>query len=812
MLCLCENLFSHPGKLLEDHLRYVGQTAQDWINNLQLNFTVNKHVLSDIACIIGLAHDLGKSSRSFQKYLLSEIEEEKLKMKNHEETRHSPLGAFCGYYFVQEYVRSNQLKTDYADYLPMVAFLVIQRHHGDLNPLINEAAKYKASNLTAYLNDVDELSFDKLLFSISSSILGLENCNYKWLQSKINNYEKDMKAIRSFARTLGRQQKLDYYFITALLYSTLVDADKSDASELKKDYTNNTIPGNLVDQYRSILGFDNPSTEMNQLRNEIYQASADVTNAVEQGKHVLSINVPTGTGKTLNALSVAVKIREHLILQENLNRSIIYALPFTSIIDQNYQVFNEVLTKVSGREPGNNILLKHHYLADGFYKAVENNEEYLEYSALDSKFIIEGWNSSIIVTTFVQLFHSLITNRNSASRKFHRIANSIIILDEIQAIPHRYWYLLREICNYMAEHMDTYFIFVTATLPLIFPKGEIYELVAHKETYYRALNRIKLETYIEKIIDINEFQKIVINEALTNKNKDILIVMNTIKSAQTIYEKLINELDAAENIFYYLSSHVVPAERKERIERIKLDQEKRKVVVSTQLIEAGVDIDLDIVFRDMGPLDSVNQVAGRCNRNLTKGKGVVKLYYIKRGNKPDSSYIYDSTLLNATKQTIEACSIQGCIEEKDFYDMSSNYYRLLTQGILSDAESENILEAVYSLNYEKIQEFKLIDENYEKADLFVEIDEKAREIWNRFLELSNIDDRWKRREEFYRFKNIFQQYIISVQKKAEWLSPFAGNMIGGIFHISLDIVDMYYKVEGHGDTGFITQGEAYAIW
>jgi len=812
MSCLCENLFSHPGKLLEDHLRYVGQTAQDWINNLQLNFDVNKHTLADIACIIGLAHDMGKSSRSFQKYLLTESEEEKLKMKNHEETRHSPLGAFCGYYLAYEYVRSNHLETEYEAYLPMVAFLVIQRHHGDLNLLINEASKYKASNVVAYLNDVDELSFDKLLFSILSPIPGLEHCNYKWLQSKINNYEKDMRAIRSFARTLGRQQKLDYYFITALLYSTLVDADKSDASELKADYSGNTIPGNLVDQYRNILGFDKPSTEMNRLRNEIYQASADVTNAIEQGKHVLSINVPTGTGKTLNALSVAVKIRECLISREGINRSIIYALPFTSIIDQNYQVFNEVLTKVSGREPGNNILLKHHYLADGFYKAAENNEEYLEYSALDSKFIIEGWNSSIIVTTFVQLFHSLITNRNSASRKFHRIVNSIVILDEIQAIPHRYWYLLREICNYMAEHMDSYFIFVTATLPLIFPKGEIYELVADKEQYYRALNRINLEINIDEIIDINEFQEIVIKEALNNKRKDILVVMNTIKSAQIVYEALINELDAAENAFYYLSSHVVPAQRRKRIERIKQDQEKRKVVVSTQLIEAGVDIDLDIVFRDMGPLDSVNQVAGRCNRNLSKGKGVVKLYYIKRGNKPDSSFIYDSTLLDATRQTIEACSIQGCIEEKDFYDMSSSYYKLLNQGILSDAESENVLEAVYALNYEKIQDFKLIDENYEKADLFIEIDEKAREIWNRFLELSKVDDRWERREEFYRFKNPFQQYIISVQKNARWLYPFADSMAGGIFHISLDVVDTYYKGEGHGDTGFKPEGDAYAIW
>lgn len=814
MSCLCENLCSHPGKLLEDHLRNVGKTAQNWINSRLLNFDVDKSVLADIACIIGLAHDLGKSTGSFQKYLLTEDEEEKQRLKNHEETRHSPLGAFCGFYLTREFLKLNHSETEYGEYLPIAAFLVIQRHHGDLNPINSETAKSKAEKIAAYLKDIDEKLFDQLLSCTVGMIPFLKHCNYKWLEENIDSYETDMRTVRSFARIMGRSKKLDFYFITALLYSTLVDADKSDAAGLKTDWGSNRIPGDLVDEYRKIMRYDQPDTEINCLRNEIYTASADVTEAIKEGNHILSINVPTGTGKTLTALSVAVKIREYLFSRDQIDRSIIYALPFTSIIDQNYQVFDEVLTTVGGKEPGNDILLKHHYLADSFYRTSEKNDEYLEDSALESRFIIEGWNSSIIVSTFVQLFHSLITNRNSSSRKLHRIANSIIILDEVQAIPHKYWHLLRQICNYMAKHMDTYFILVTATLPLIFPENEIYEIISGKEDYYHALNRIKLETYLDEIIDIKDFKKIVINQALSNEEKDILVVMNTIKSAQLIYEALIKALDAENDSFFYLSSHVVPLERKDRIKKIKEKQDKRKVVVSTQLIEAGVDIDLDIVFRDMGPLDSVNQVAGRCNRNLNpdKGRGVVKLYYIKRGNKPDSSYIYDSTLLNATQQIINACSIDGGIEEKDFYDMSKSYYTLLNQDMLSDTEWQNTLEAVFSLNYEKIREFKLIDQDYEKADIFVEIDDKAKETWDRFLGLSSIEDRWQRREEFYGFKSTFQQYIISVQKNAKWLYPFADSKVGEIYRISQDIVEMYYKTEGHGDTGFITQGDSYAIW
>ncbi len=812
MSYLCETLFSHPGRLLEDHLLNVGQTAQNWINDLHLEFELDKRILAEIACIIGLAHDLGKSTKSFQKYLFTENEEEKMKMKNHEETRHSPLGAFCGFYLVQEYLRLNRVESEYLYYLPLLAFFTIQRHHGDLYSVIDETSKGKKERIRNYIHDVDEEEFDNLLGNILDTLPGLLHCNYKWFKERTDNYEREMRDIRDFARKIGRKEKLDYYFLTNLLYSTLIDADKSDASGLKVDCTNNCISGNLVDEYRNIKGHNKPGTEMNILRNEIYQEAINFIDAIETGKHILSINVPTGTGKTLAALSASIKLKDCLKSKDGIDRSIIYALPFTSIIDQNHEVFNEVFEKVTGIEPGNDILLKHHYLADGFYRVHENEEEYLEYSPLDSRFIIEGWNSSIIVTTFVQFFHSIITNRNSASRKLHRITNSIIILDEVQAIPHKYWYLLRKICNFMAAKMDTYFIFVTATLPLIFPSEDISELVPNKEDYYEALNRITLEINTDNIIDISEFQEIVLHEALNNKDKDILIVLNTIKSAQIVYEFLIKELDNEENSFYYLSSHVVPYERRKRIEEIKRNDGKRKIVVSTQLIEAGVDIDMDIVFRDMGPLDSINQVAGRCNRNTVKGKGIVKIYYIKRGKKPDSSYIYDSTLLNATSKIINDYSIQGFIEEKDFFNMSNSYYKLLNQGIIADNESENILQAVCSLNYKKIQEFRLIEENYEKADLFIEIDEEAQDVWNKYLALSDIADRWQRREKFYRFKNKFQQYTISVQKQAKWLQPFADSMVGGIFHIDLDIVDTYYKREESGGTGFVTEGDSYAIW
>jgi len=812
MLYSCEILFSHPGKPLEQHLSNVSKAAKDWVNKLQLNLDIDKAVLTNVVYLIGLAHDLGKSTESFQRYLCLEDEEEKKKMKNKEQTRHSPLGAFCGYYLIREYVRINSIAPEYAEYLPIVAFITIKRHHGDLNSIIEETAKSKEEKIQSYLLDVNINKFDTLLANLFKDIPEISHCNYSWFEEKAKAYKNDMRTVRSFIRRIGKKKELDYFFLNNLMYSILVDADKCDASGLNEEYTGRIIPDNLVDEYRNIEGYSTPNSKLNCLRNNIYQDATHVYDAMKEGKHILSINVPTGTGKTFTALSVSLKIRSYLNSKEGINRSIVYALPFTSIIDQNYQVFNNVFTKVMGTEPGNDLLLKHHYLADGFYRVKEDDDEFMEYSPLESRFIAEGWNSSIIVTTFVQLFHSIITNRNLPSRKFHRIINSIIILDEIQAIPHRYWSLLRNICLFMAEKMDTYFIFVSATLPLIFLPEEIHELVTEKEDYYKALNRIDLKTHIEKIVSIDEFQEIVKNEALSNPDKDLLVVMNTIKSAQLVYEYLLEEMGTEENVFYYLSSHVVPAERVERINAIKRNKDKRKIVISTQLIEAGVDIDMDIVFRDFGPLDSINQVAGRCNRNLMKDRGIVKLYYVKRGNKPDSSYIYDSTLLDTTIKIINGYAVEGCIEEKDFFNLSNCYYETLHDGVISDADSQNVLEAVWSLNYKRIQDFKLIDEGYEKVDIFVEIDEKAQETWRRFINLGNIEDKWQRREEFYRFKNTFQQYIISVQKQAEWLNSFTDTMVGGIYHISSGIADTYYKREGYGDTGFVTEGDSYAIW
>src|SRR5450830_506841 len=133
--------------------------------------------------------------------------------------------------------------------------------------------------------------------------------------------------------------------------------------------------------------------------------------------NIYSLNVPTGTGKTLTALSFSLKLRDKIKTELNFMTKIIYSLPFLSIIDQNFKVFEDVFKNVQGYTPTTDILLKHHHLSDIFYETNGN----VEYDTSESLLLIEGWNSEIIVTTFIQFFHSLISNKNRSLRKFHNI-------------------------------------------------------------------------------------------------------------------------------------------------------------------------------------------------------------------------------------------------------------------------------------------------------------------------------------------------------------------------------------------------------
>lgn len=795
------NLKSHPDKRLVDHLQRVGDLAKKTVAEKSLNID-DAEVLKDAAYIIGITHDLGKATRFFQEYIDEKDEKKKRSLKAMDVTHHGLLSAFFTYAVIRDYLRQTGHKGELADYLPLLSFLAVKRHHGNLLNAMDEITDLDADKdkilkvVQEQINSIDMASRAEI--SEMATVLFQEgSIDLEFNLNNIINYILNGAAReigrreRRFLRRIGEVGNLHAYFISQFLYSTLLDADKADAGLDGINLDRLHLSSNLVDDYREAKGFTSSKDNINDLRNQIYEETIEGIRAWNLDDRILSLNVPTGTGKTLAALSLSLKLRERLENERKIEPRIIYALPFLSIIDQNYNVFDEVVAK-GGNHKDSRLLLKHHHLADVKYKTEDD-----EYEADKSLLLLEGWNSEIIVTTFWQLFNTLFSNRNRQLRKFNKLANSIIILDEVQAMPHQYWQLIHDSLKILTEKFNSYVIFMTATQPLIFEEaaGEIKEIVKRKEDYFRGLNRIELMPRIEKALTLNEFKAMLGNDLMKKQDKDFLVVLNTISSAQEVY-RFVQELDLENTERFFLSTNLIPKVRLERIYEIKKKSadRKRKVIVSTQLIEAGVDIDADIVYRDFAPLDCINQVAGRCNRNSAKEeRGTVSIFILKDERKEFYKYIYDPFLVSKTLDILRP--IRGPVKESEFLDLNNKYFKAVKRG-MSDEDSKRSLDCIARLAFKDLSEnFKLIEEDCPKVDLFVELDEKASEIWRQYREMQSEKNQLERTRKYLQIKKEFSEYLISVSKKYGNSLIADGSNIG---YISRDELSYYYDVE----TGF----------
>ena len=797
-------LKSHPDKLLVNHLRRVGELSQKTVADKLLNID-DADLLKDAAYLIGITHDLGKATEFFQKYIVELDEKKKKSLKAKDTTHHGLLSAFFTYAVMKEYLNQTKRNGGLAEYLPILSFLAVKRHHGNLLNAMDEIKETDVDKekILKIADEQIKLIDRAEIGEILSRLLSQENINIKIDVDNIINYIQtdSIKDIRrkekSFVRSLSDKGDLYPYFISQFLYSALLDADKTDAGldDIKLDRLD--LSPNLVDDFRELKGFSSNKDNINSLRNQIYEEAVERINDWNLDDKIISLNVPTGTGKTLAALSLSLKLRARLENEKKIKPRIIYALPFLSIIDQNYGVFMDVVSPNNEDLKDSRLLLKHHHLADVKYKTEEN-----EYDVDKSLLLLEGWNAEIIVTTFWQLFNTLFSNRNKQLRKFNKLANSIIILDEVQAVPHQYWQLIHDSLKLLCEKFNSYIIFMTATQPLIFDeaKGEIKEIAQRKEEYFRGLNRIELIPRIERALTLDEF-KALLNEDLIQKNeKDFLIVLNTIGSAQMVY-KFIQDLKLENTKEVFLSTNVIPKVRLERINEIrksKDSQKVRKVIVSTQLIEAGVDIDADIVYRDFAPLDSINQVAGRCNRNSSKDeKGTVSIFILKDDRKEFYKYIYDPFLISKTLDILKP--IKGPIKESEFLDLNNKYFKAVKRG-MGEIDSKESLECIAGLAFKDLSEkFKLIEEDYPKVDVFVEIDDHAKEIWRQYRDLQTEKNNLERTKKYLKMKKDFSEYLISAPDKFAHSLIVEGSDIGYISNAELP---NYYDAE----TGFKRAG------
>lgn len=792
-------LYSHPDKFLYVHLQQVAVSCL-------LKFRSAPNHLSDymslkywekLIWLMGFSHDLGKSTSYFQKYLFEEEDDKRSIMKNQPETGHSLISAVLTFWIAKEYVKDKE--SEFLQNMPFFLYLIIKKHHGNINNAVPSDDEADELNIPYEHLDRQRDAIDKnelqYLFNVVNEKLSLK-IQCKNLPELLTLYFKRELLRKEKNIFRNRHKLIDDYFIFQYLYSLLLNSDKEDAIfGSRPEIPRLSIPTGIIKQYKS-ANFKDSSSRINQIREAIFNDADRSISEIELKNKTFSLNVPTGSGKTLTALSVALTLRERLKASGSIPR-IIYGLPYTSIIDQNFDVYQSLFDN-----PESNLLLKHHHLAEISY---HQNEDADEFEASEAKFLIESWESEIIVTTFFQIFHTLFTNRNRMIQKFHKLTNSIILLDEVQVLPYKYWGLIRDTIKKMSEMFNIYFILITATQPRIFEPGEIVELIPNKSDYFAQFNRVNLQFIPEKI-GLNSFIEKCRNEIHQSK-ESYLFVMNTIDSSI----RLFNELKKAgmKADYFYLATNIIPRHRLDRIKSIKKSK-NRKIIVSTQMIEAGVDIDIQNVWRDFAPLESINQVCGRCNRNFANEKGNVKIFEIvneNHNNTPFSKYIYGKSALSII-ETKEALGDRTSISETEFLHNMDTYYQKLKEKIAGD-ESDKNLAFMANLQFADLyKSFRLINNtDYDRKDVFVEIDHDAQKVWKRYNNLSRIKNLYDRKNEFLKFKKDFYDYVISIPEKYVPEKEY-GNT--GIVHIPNDAIDSCYDEQTGWKRG-VDDGGCYVL-
>ena len=766
-------IYSHPNVFIENHINRCLELMNFYMEEVPILYEDTKTATT----ISTALHDFGKCTSYFQEYMRALMEGKKPKREKLRE--HAFLSGVYTFYKLRDLVEDT--------YLLLFSFVAVKRHHTNPVSLYDEISLSIKEDIEFLQKQVESIDEERTNVFLSNLSLpkSLKDAIYFDKSTFLRALEDILKDIKKLRREVRKCKTGVKDFIRfQYIFSLLLDSDKTEAGAKPfRPERIEKIPPKAVISFKESLKKNLP---INKLREEAFHEV--LGHEVDLSHKLYSITLPTGMGKTLTGFAFALKFRELIAKEKGILPRIIYSLPFLSIIDQNADVLEKVLQEEFERVDGR-LLLKHHHLS----QAGDFGE--FEFSA--SRVLTEGWNSEIIITTFVQLFEMLLSYRNSTSRRFNKLANSIVILDEVQSLPTKYWYLLREMIKEVSENLNTYFIFMTATQPYLV-EGCI-EL-ASKDKYLEKLDRIAAHFDLEERT-IDDFL-----DGLDLKDgRTYLFIANTIPSSKELYRKLKERLD--EDIGY-LSTSVTPYERKERIERIKKGH--YRVVVSTQLVEAGVDIDFDVVYRDFAPLDSLNQSAGRCNRNMEKGKGefrVIRL--VDKKGKPFTRGVYDPVLIDITHGLLEGVE---SLSEKEFTLLIEGYFKRVWDRMSRD-ESEEILEAVKCFRFTSdedsisISKFTLIEDQPYKKDVFIQLNEKAVEVWKRVKDIvrdlrTKSIDVFKAKEEFEKLKSDFYRFVISVDVRNN--QPLLDEDLR-IFVVSREDIERYYDIE----TGFIREGGSF---
>jgi len=682
------NLLSHPDTKLIKHLNDVAKTALRKADKLNIS-----DELKELIFITAIAHDFGKASKFFQERLKSG--------KKSRYSNHSLISALFGYFLTHN---------------PLV-FLAIRYHHLDLK-------------------NSDEMSVVKvnekeILLTIAKNIDKEVERIYEFfgIEFKMKNFIKFLESIdEDFGLSIEIEEENFWDFL--IIFSTLIYSDKENAifkgekKEIKVEFDNY-----FVDKYKK--AFIKQKYKIDFVREKIYK---EVTK-IDKNKDIFFLELPTGAGKTFALMKIALFLKKEKIF---------YLLPFITLIEQNASIFKDVLKFNGINVEDNRIFYEKHSLSGEFKVNVSD-----EYDLDKKEFLSDSFDSKVIITTFHQFFYSFFKSKNSFLKRAVNVANSVVILDEIQAIKEELFFVIENLFDFLIDKFNTKIVIATATMPPLKVKNSFFikkidEILNKNELEF--FNRYDVNLYIE------EYNEETILELLDKKlslNKDLLFRVNTINSANYIFDKVGGIL---------LTSAIPPICRLERIKRIK---EKGRVVVATQVIQAGVDISLEDGFEELAPLDMIVQSMGRRNRSKEKSRGYADLIRFKFMGF-DGSRVYPSGLIRRTERIIKNFKI---VSETELRELLKKYYKSMNK-------KKNLLKMLNDFNFKDVDKnFSLIDD-VKSYSFFCVIDEKSEKLWNKLIELdekeknlkSNFwDEKRKIEKEFNKIKRDVFLYTSNIR-------------------------------------------------
>lgn len=604
-----------------------------------------------------LFHDTGKAIQAFQEYITCKPTPQDWSGDYREKVHALASSVIAGLFLHQQ---------KYPAPLILAATYAIRGHHTRLPTRIdNDRSFSEQRGMEILKRQLSSIDLEALSQEIGGDLRGV----FK---------DTPIEEIHKFRFLLDRQwdkmpkdeAKLWKFRIkTQLAYSCLLEADR--AQLIMGDLEKFSLPvvGEVLTQGKITRYLeDRPDSKLNEQRagaGELVLKNLKTIKACGEPRRIYTLSLPTGLGKTAIAARWAA---DWLESEPDRPRKIIVVQPFLSITRQTEDVYKQIL----GEEVSGATLMPYHSISERRYADTELTGKNQE------GFYLDTWKSGIIITTYDQLLLAMFSQKAKHQMRFHNLCDALIILDEFQSVPCMLWDPLAKMLDQITEMGDSRVLAMSATLPKFFESSERLLSLADRDQYRRSFKRYEIFLDHRNDQTVGEFcDTLPVEDWLTYK-KRVMLVVNTRRTARKIRDYLKGKMaDKDRSTVVYLSTDITSEERQNCIERIQ--QGQPCIVVSTQCIEAGVDIDMDVIYSDFAPWDSLIQRAGRLNRHWRKA-GRCPMYVVSlkdEAGRRDADKIYDAIHLTVTREV--ALSAGSSIKEEDLPMLCDGFFRRLQQ-------------------------------------------------------------------------------------------------------------------------------------